>query len=49
MKRGFSIASVCYWILAVLPLLLTAAVYPAYPDVLPVHFHLEGGVDRYGG
>ena len=49
MKRGFSIASVCYWILAVLPLLLTAAVYPAYPDVIPVHYNIEGVVDRYGG
>lgn len=49
MKRDFSMASVCYWVLAVLPLLITAAVYPAYPEVIPIHYNIEGIVDRYGG
>lgn len=38
-----------YWALAVLPLLVTAAVYPTLPHVVPMHFGANGAVDRYGG
>ena len=46
MKRR--IAAVWYWILALLPLLPSAAAYPFFPDIIPAHYNLAGEVDRYG-
>ncbi len=48
MKRNFSMSTLWYWILTVLPLVITAAVYPAFPEIIPAHYNLEGVVDRYG-
>lgn len=48
MKRSLSMATLWYWILAVLPLIVTAAVYPAFPETIPAHYNLQGVVDRYG-
>lgn len=48
MKRRIPAASVWYWVLAALPLLLTAAAYPFFPDIIPAHYNLAGEVDRYG-
>ena len=48
MKRKISAAAAWYWVLAVLPLLVTAAAYPFFPEIIPAHYNLAGEVDRYG-
>ena len=48
MKRKISAAAAWYWVLAVLPLLVTAAAYPFFPKIIPAHYNLAGEVDRYG-
>ena len=37
------------WLLALLPLLLVAILYTHLPDRVPMHWGLDGMVDRYGG
>ena len=35
-------------ILALLPLAITAAVMPFMPEMVPVHYNIDGSVDRMG-
>ena len=36
------------WMLAVLPLVMALAAFPFLPDEVPMHWNLQGEVDRYG-
>ena len=40
---------VCIWVLAVLPLAACLAAGPFLPEEIPMHWGLDGRVDRYGG
>lgn len=44
-KRQFP---VLYWLLAVLPLVLTLLVFPAAPNTIPAHYGISNQVDRWG-
>jgi len=37
-----------YWVLAILPAIITLLVLPAMPDIIPAHYGAFGQVDRYG-
>lgn len=37
-----------YWILAVLPLIITLLVLPGMPDTVPAHYGFSGQADRWG-
>lgn len=39
---------VLYWLLAVLPLILTVLVFPAAPDTIPAHYGINNQVNRWG-
>ena len=36
------------WMIALLPLAITAAVLPIMPEQVPMHYNIEGAVDRMG-
>ena len=46
MKSKISIAAL--WLLALLPLALVAVFYARLPDEVPMHWGIDGTVDRYG-
>ena len=37
------------WVLAILPLILTAAVYSRLPEQIPMQWGIDGEISRYGG
>ncbi len=37
-----------YWVLAVLPAIITLLVLPSMPDIVPAHYGASGQVNRYG-
>ena len=37
------------WVLAMLPLILTAAVYSRLPEQIPMQWGIDGEISRYGG
>lgn len=43
-KREWSL-----WIVILVPLVLVLVKWSAFPDKIPMHWNLEGEVDRYGG
>lgn len=45
MKRGITIL---YWILTILPLVISIAILPILPDQIPAHYGINGEVDRWG-
>ena len=47
MKSKRSIAAL--WLLALLPLVLVAVCYTRLPDRVPMHWGIDGAVNRYGG
>ena len=46
MKTKWSIAAM--WLLALVPLILVAALYARLPDQVPLHWGIDGAVNRYG-
>ena len=46
MKSRMSIAAM--WVLALAPLVLVAVCYSRLPDQVPMHWGIDGAVDRYG-
>jgi uncharacterized membrane protein len=36
------------WVLAVVPLIITAVVLPVLPDKIPAHYGFDGSADRFG-
>ena len=46
MKTKRSIAAM--WLLALVPLILVAALYARLPDQVPLHWGIDGAVNRYG-
>ena len=36
------------WLIAVIPLIIVAVLYPQIPDIIPTHFGLDGTPDAYG-
>lgn len=36
------------WIIAIIPLIVTAIVLPFIPDRIPMHYNLNGEIDRWG-
>lgn len=47
MKR-WKMGTILYWVLAFVPLIVTAICYPAFPETIPAHYNLYGEVDRWG-
>ncbi len=39
---------IIYGIIAIIPLIITAIVYPTLPDVIPIHFNADNVADAYG-
>lgn len=37
-----------YWFLAILPLVITVIIFPYISDQIPMHYGLDGNVNRYG-
>ena len=46
MKTKWSIAAM--WLLAMVPLILVAALYARLPDQVPLHWGIDGAINRYG-
>ncbi|WP_455538554.1 SdpI family protein [Terrisporobacter sp.] len=47
-KKTNNIVKVFYTIFGVLPLLVTLYMYPLIPDKIPVHYWLDGSIDKWG-
>ncbi len=39
---------IVYWIIALIPIIVTAIVYPSLPDIIPTHFGANNEADAFG-
>ena len=37
-----------YWFLAILPLVITVIIFPYMSNQIPMHYGLDGNINRYG-